>query len=350
MQRLDAPQREARVVHLRRLPRRPRLGVLGRVAGRLERRDRDLVDPDVIGVRVELPVISVGDDHLWPCGTDDRHEPADRLVERRVREVVGPRVRLGIRHARVVIAEPPQLVVADRRDARLELLHAHLGEPRPDVGRVDRLVQDVAGLTAGAADEHAPDALVVVAGDRRRALRRLVVRVRVDGQEREPLTVTIRGGHRTRSYRLADGSPRPVDKVGPCSVTRPRTAARSAPSPRCSPSGCPRRRPPPRRRRRRDALDLEGLWQRVPVRHPVGPGRLEPAERAAGRARGEPAPGVAAERADRIARGELRRPGRPGSRVAAPGRRGQPARRGPRPLRPRELRPAGPGRRVPSPA
>ena len=48
------------------------------------------MDPDVVGVRVEVAVVAVGDDHLRPLGADDAHEPVDRLVERRVGEVVGP--------------------------------------------------------------------------------------------------------------------------------------------------------------------------------------------------------------------------------------------------------------------
>ena len=49
----DAPEREARVVELRRLPRRAGVGEPVGIAGGVERHHRDLVHPDVVGVRVE---------------------------------------------------------------------------------------------------------------------------------------------------------------------------------------------------------------------------------------------------------------------------------------------------------
>ena len=75
--------------------------------------------------------------------------------------------------------------VADRVDARLELLHPHLVEALADLGRVDRRVEDVALLAAGAADEDAADAFGRVLGDGARALGRFVVGVRVDREETE---------------------------------------------------------------------------------------------------------------------------------------------------------------------
>ena len=47
---------------------------------------------------------------------------------------------------------------------------------------VDFGVEDVAGLAAGAAHEHGPDAVVHVTGDRPRALGRLVVGMGVHGE------------------------------------------------------------------------------------------------------------------------------------------------------------------------
>ena len=106
------------VVELRRLPRLAGVGKRVGIAGGVERRARDLVHADVVGVRVEVAVVAVGDDHLRPLGADDLHEPLDRFVERRVREVVGAGVRLGVGHARVAVAEHVQRRVADRVDAR----------------------------------------------------------------------------------------------------------------------------------------------------------------------------------------------------------------------------------------
>ena len=82
-----------------------------------------------------------------------RDQPLDRLVERGVGEVVGPGVVVGVGHAGVVVAEQVHRRVPDGGDAVLELLHAHLGQVGPHLGRVDRRVEDVARLATGAAHE-----------------------------------------------------------------------------------------------------------------------------------------------------------------------------------------------------
>ncbi len=122
VQRFDPSAREARVVQLRRLPRRAGVRVPIGVTGGVERREGDLVDPDVVGMRVELPIVGVGHDHLRTHGPDDADQPADGFVERRVGEVVGPGVHVGVGHARIVVAEHHQLVVADGVDTGPELL------------------------------------------------------------------------------------------------------------------------------------------------------------------------------------------------------------------------------------
>ena len=147
--------------------------------------------PDVVRMRVELAVVGIRDDDLRTLGPDEGHESTDRLVERRVGEVVGPFVHVGVGHAGVVVAEHLDDVVADRRGAVGELLHADVVEIVPDVRRVDRGIQDLAGFATGATDEHGSDAFVVVPSDRRASLRRLVVRVRVHGQHAERVAVTI---------------------------------------------------------------------------------------------------------------------------------------------------------------
>ena len=100
MQRDHTPPREARVVHLRRLPRRPCLRELPRIPRGVERGQGDLVDPDVVRVRIELPVLRVGDDHLRPFHADEADEAPDGFFERCVREVVGASVDLGARASR----------------------------------------------------------------------------------------------------------------------------------------------------------------------------------------------------------------------------------------------------------
>ena len=104
-------------------------------------------------------------------------------VEWRVGEVVGPRVRLGVGHAGVVVPEEVQRRVPDRLDAGAQLVDEHLGQVVPHVGSIGGRVEDVAGLATGGAHEDAADALGGVLGDRARALRRLVVRMRVHRKE-----------------------------------------------------------------------------------------------------------------------------------------------------------------------
>ena len=63
-----------------------------------------------------------------------------------------------------------------------DLVGANLPDVLADLRAIHDRVVDVAFLAAGAADEHGVHTLRVVAGDRRRALRRLVVGMRVDGE------------------------------------------------------------------------------------------------------------------------------------------------------------------------
>ena len=122
------------------------------------------------------------------------HQPPDRLVERRVGEVVGLGVGLGVGHARVAVAEQVQLGVPDGVDAGAQLRHAHRAEVGADLGGVGGGVEDLAFLAAGAAHQRGADALGRVARDRARALRRLVVGVGVHRHETEGMTSGVEGG------------------------------------------------------------------------------------------------------------------------------------------------------------
>ena len=137
--------------------------------------------PHVVGVRVD-PVAGVADDHLRPLPPDDLDQAAGGVVEVGVGEVVGVGVRLGVGHARVAVAEQVQLVVADDAHRVVELPQPDRGQVGAHVVGVGRGVEDVAGLAAGAGDEHRAHALGVVPGHRGRALRRFVVGVGVHGQ------------------------------------------------------------------------------------------------------------------------------------------------------------------------
>ena len=86
--RHDPGPREARVVELLRLPRLTRLGVLRGVT-RLERGDRDGVHLEVVGVRVALLIVAVGEDHVGAFGPDDRPQAYRRPRRSGVEETVG---------------------------------------------------------------------------------------------------------------------------------------------------------------------------------------------------------------------------------------------------------------------
>ena len=113
---------------------------------------------------------------------------------------------------------------------------------REAVERLARLAQrgvlQVALLAAGAADEHGVHALGVVAGDRRRALGRLVVGVGVDGEQGEPLERSFAG---CRVSHLLDDTPAARPAPWPRTLRRmpalARAVARRSPSPPSS-SAC----------------------------------------------------------------------------------------------------------------
>ena len=154
-------------------------------------------------MRVAALIVAVGDDDLRLGAADDRHEPSGRLVEVGLMERIRMAVRVGVGHSRVAVAEHHDLVEADDRRRRRELGRAHRGDLRllllraQPVQRLSLLAQrgvlQLTLLTSGAADEHRMDPGGVVLGDGRRALRRLVVRMCVYGQQCRAL------GHRVEA-------------------------------------------------------------------------------------------------------------------------------------------------------
>ena len=226
-------------------------------------------------MRVPLLIVVVGDDHLRPGAPDDRR-PAGRSPRRcrpgrSSRDRRWPRTR----PSRVAVAEHHDLVEADRRRRRRQLGRAHAGDERLLVLRaqpVERLaglaqrgVLEFALLAAGATHEHGADALGVVLGERRRALRGLVVGVRVDGEDRPGVghAVTISAVVRARrtccprpssvgspacSWAPGDRSDASLVALAALAARRHRLQRRRPrhARPRC----CRPRRAPPRRRRR----------------------------------------------------------------------------------------------------
>ena len=168
------------VVDLERLPGLPRMRVAGRVTGRLERRHRDRVAHDVVGVGVATLLV-VGRHDVRAPGADDAHERLGRHVD--VLEGEAPvgqgRQRVALGQAGVDEAEPGVLD-AEHLLRRLHLVAPHLGDVAQDVGVVlQLLVEDVAAFAARARHDHHGGAVGDVLRHRRGALARLVVGVRV---------------------------------------------------------------------------------------------------------------------------------------------------------------------------
>ena len=164
-------------------------------------------------MRVATLVVAVGDDDLRALAPDDRHQPAGGLVDVGLVEAVGMVVRLGVGHARVAVAEHLDHVEADDLRGRGQLRRPHRGDHGllllgcQPVERLARLAQrrvlEVALLAAGAAHQHGVHALVVVARQRRRPLRRFVVGVGVHGEQREAFGHPAQaiGGDRAGEFR-----------------------------------------------------------------------------------------------------------------------------------------------------
>ena len=94
-------------------------------------------------------------------------------------------------------------------------------------GLAQRRVLQVALLAAGAAHEHGVHALGVVAGDGRRALRRLVVGVGVDGEQRQSPS-SARRQSPDRRYPRRVAASRVTYAPPPCPPPRARRPARCA--------------------------------------------------------------------------------------------------------------------------
>ncbi len=221
--RLYAPARPHRVVELERLPGVAGVGVRVGVTGALERRHGDVVDPQVVGMRIAALIVGIGDDHLRPLPADDGDQPADGLVERGVGERVGMLVGLGVGHARVAITEHDHLVVADDLGRPGQLATPDRRQVGDHLGPVHGRVEDVAGLAPGARDQHRAHSLGVIAGNGAGPLRRLVVGMSVNREQAEfriwpcfPLLLLRSGPLGLR--RVACPLPRPL---GPGSLSRP---------------------------------------------------------------------------------------------------------------------------------
>jgi hypothetical protein len=172
------------------------------------------VHPQVVGVGIRALLVGIGDDHLRPVAPDHRDQPADRLVQRRVGERVGRGVLGRVGHAGIAVSEQLDRVVADDLGCPGQLPEADGGQVGPDLGAVHRRVEDVAGLAAGAGDQHRTHAFGVVAGHRGGPFRGLVVGVGVHGQQAQSVV-----GHRSGTLPVRFARPTPGSRA--VALTRP---------------------------------------------------------------------------------------------------------------------------------
>ena len=158
------------------------LRVPGRVAGSRKGPDRDVVDPDVVGVAVAA-VLVVRRDDVRLVAAHQPHQPAGGLVE------IGPPERPGIEvpgaahHVRVAVAEVLPLGDAEVAHGPLELHGAQLAEAAMVVRRVELGDDDLAQLAACPGDEHDPATRGDGLRHRAAAADRLVVGVGMDRHE-----------------------------------------------------------------------------------------------------------------------------------------------------------------------
>ena len=165
------------------MPRLAGIGIAVGITGGLEGGHRDVVHLDVVGMVVPPTVVGVGHHDVRSDPADDRHQSTDGLIGISVGEGVRMGIRLRVDHARIAVTEHHHLVVSDDGSSADELCGTHLPQVGPHLRCVNRGVQYVTGLAAGAADQHAVCTLCVAGGDRGRPLGRLVVRVCVHCQE-----------------------------------------------------------------------------------------------------------------------------------------------------------------------
>jgi hypothetical protein len=142
-----------------------------------------------------LLVVAVGDDHLRSLPPDDRHEAAGRFVDVGLVEAVGMLVRFGVGHAGVAVAEHLDDVEADDLGRRRELGCSHRGDEFALLLGCEA-VERLAGSSRSVGFWRSPSSPPVQHtstvwtpsswyGQRRGALRRFVVGVGVNGQQRQ---------------------------------------------------------------------------------------------------------------------------------------------------------------------
>jgi hypothetical protein len=145
----------------------------------------------VVRVRVAALLV-VGEHDVRPELADRADQRLGRLGHRREREAALRQRGLGVALGQPGVDEPEKaLLHPEDLPGPRHLGPPHRGDVRLDLGPVHGRVQDVTALAAGQRADQDLDALADVARHGRRALARLVVRVRVHGHQPELVGSTV---------------------------------------------------------------------------------------------------------------------------------------------------------------
>ncbi len=136
-------------------------------------------------VRVWVPLmVVVSQDDLWALGTNDRDEALQDLIERSIDECVRLAVVVAPRHSRIAVSKHHHVVVSDDAGGLAELGSPDSGQVVACRSRLGFRVQDLSRLPSRCGDENRSRSKIVVPGNRRGALARLVIWMGMKGNDR----------------------------------------------------------------------------------------------------------------------------------------------------------------------
>ena len=129
-------------------------------------------------------MVVVAEDDLRLLGPDDRDQATENLLEGSIHEGERMPVLFHVRHSGVAIAEHDDVFVADDRRSVAQFGSTNRREIGPGLWAIGCGIENVACLTAGCGDQDRTDTLVAVSGDGSRAFARLIIRVRMQRNNR----------------------------------------------------------------------------------------------------------------------------------------------------------------------